>query len=155
MTIPKTATLVALLGACSHAPEHKNDPLSGSINGTSFDVIGSYAEVRNDVLYVTLVNTTSACGAFPQPTASLLRLDLTVPPQAQRIGSFPLGADEQSPRLAITSFTEANGMLRQNSSIIETGSLEVREIGTSLSGSLAITTSKAALSGVFSTEICR
>jgi hypothetical protein len=147
--------LAAASVACSHSPEGKNDPLSGTINGTSFEVIGSYAEIRSDVLYVTLVNTASSCASFPQPTASLLRLDLIMPPQAQRVGSFPLGATDSSPRLSITWFTDANGMLHQNSSIIEAGILEVRDVGASIAGTLAITSSKAALSGAFGTEVCR
>lgn len=145
----------AILVACSHPPDGKHDPLAGSIDGASFEAIGSYAEIRDDVLYVTVANMSSSCGTFLPPTAALLRLDIIIPPQAQRVGSFPLGADERSPRLSVTWFTDANGMLHQNSSIVETGTLEVQGLGASISGSLAITSSKAMLSGAFGTEICR
>ena len=147
--------LVVTAVACSGGPERKQDPLSGSINGTSFEVLGSYAEARGGVLYVTLTNTASSCGAFPQPAASLLRADLTMPPQTQSIGSFPLGSGEGSPRLSVTWITDTGGTLHQNSLIVEAGTLEVQGVGASVAGSLTVASTKAALSGVFGAERCR
>jgi hypothetical protein len=146
---------VAILVACSSAPESKHGPLSGSIDGTSFEVLGSYAEARSGVLYVTLTNIAASCAAFPQPSASLLRLDLTLPPQAQGIGSFPLGSQETSPRLSATWFTDAGGVLHQNSLIVETGTLELQAVDPAVAGSLAVTNARAAVSGGFGAEICR
>lgn len=148
------AMIVVAAAACSGAPEPTNEPLSGSIDGTSFEVVGSYAEARGGVLYVTLANVAASCGAFPPPTASLLRVDLTLPPEVQRAGSFSLGSDAASPRLSLTSFSDAGGVLHQNSSILETGSLEVRAVDAAISGSLAVTSARAALSGVFNAERC-
>jgi hypothetical protein len=146
---------VATLVACSHSPANSNDPLSGSINGTTFEVLGSYAETRGGVLYVTLVNTAASCGAFPLPATSLLRLDITMPPPTQGIGSFSLGSSDASPRVSATWFTDAGGLLHQNSATIVAGTLEVRGMAGAVTGSLAIASSKAALFGVFAADVCR
>jgi len=147
--------LAASVVACSGPPESSDDPLSGSINGTAFEPLGSYAETRNGVLYVTLTNIASSCGAPPQPATSLLRLDITMPPQTQTIGSFPLGSGDASPRASVTWFTDATSGLHQNTVTIETGTLEIQNLGASAAGSLVVTNAKAALSGRFGAELCR
>jgi hypothetical protein len=75
-------------------------------------------------------------------------------PDAQR-GDVIVCRDEPAEPALSNPLRDPNGMLHQNSSIVETGRLDVQAVGASISGSLAVTSSKATLSGAFGTEICR
>ena len=142
--------------ACSSPPPKTNSPLSGTIGGTSFELLGSYAEARNGAIYVTLANTVSSCTSFLQPGASVLRVDVTLPQQSQTTGSYVIGSGASSPHVAVTWFSSAtDGTLRQNSTILENGTVDLYSIDPELSGAIGVTGSGIMLLGIFSAPLCQ
>lgn len=147
-----TLSLVAVLVAASCGKSPNTGPLSGSVKGTSFNLVGSRTERVDGNTAITLVNIAATCAASVTPTDGQISVDISIPTSMLVPGTYSVGSAVTA---GVTKMAKPNGgPVTFDATGFGSGTLIVRSVDTSIQGSVALSADGISLEGTFNVPVC-
>lgn len=156
---------IFVLGCNSNSASIPNKPLSGSVQGNSFTLVGGTATWSKDHsrLNVMLADYATQCGLAapaPQNGRSYTEVGITFPAAKATSGTYAINtsamADSQDVGVTVTTYASGEGgKIDQATTLIQSGNAQISQISsTTLAGGIALSQGATSLAGTFSVNVC-
>lgn len=150
----KRLVTIGTLGVLTVASCGKDSsgPLSGSIQGSPFKLVGARTNTVDGNTVITLVNVPAGCTSAVTPTDGLITIEVAIPAAMLAPGTYSIGGSITG---GVTKSTiPQGGSLKFSGTAFSSGSLVIQTVDGVIRGSLSVTGEGVSLDGSFNVPRC-